>query len=176
MEEHRYPIGRLSFVDAVTPAMRREWIDEIRRAPVLVREAVAGLDDAQLDTPYREGGWTVRQVVHHLPDSHANAFVRFRWTLTEEQPTIKDYDERAWAELPDARSAPVGPSLDLLAALHGRWALLLEEMDEADFRRTLVHPDRGVVDLDVMLQIYAWHGRHHAAQVTSLRDRSGWNG
>lgn len=176
MEQHRYPIGRLSFVESVTPGVRRDWIDEIRGAPALVREAVAGLDDAQLDTPYREGGWTVRQVVHHLPDSHVNAYVRFRWTLTEEQPIIKDYDERAWAELPDAQSAPVGPSLDLLDALHARWALLLEEMSESDFRRKLVHPDRGVVDLDVMLQIYSWHGRHHAAQVTSLRDRSGWNG
>ena len=174
MEDLRFPVGRMVLDPDVTPDKRAGWIDEVARAPAELRQAVAGLTDAQLDTPYREGGWTVRQVVHHLPDSHLNAYVRFKWALTEDEPTIKVYDEKAWAELPEARKAPVETSLALLDSLHERWLMVLRAMAPADFERVLVHPERGRIALDVMLQIYAWHGRHHVAHIRSLRERSGW--
>jgi uncharacterized damage-inducible protein DinB len=143
----------------------------------MLREAVRGLDDAQLDTPYRPDGWTVRQVIHHLPDSHLNAYVRFKLALTEVEPTIKPYDEKAWAELPDGRGPLVAESLALLDALHARWVYMLRAMSAGDFARTLIHPERpdAPMTLDVMLALYAWHGRHHAAQVTALRDRMKWD-
>lgn len=174
MEDLRFPVGRVVLDPEVTPAKRAGWIEEVAGAPSALRDVVAGLTDAQLDTPYREGGWTVRQVVHHLPDSHLNAYIRFKWALSEDEPTIKAYDEKAWAELPEAREAPVETSLALLDSLHERWLMALRAMAPSDFERVLVHPERGRITLDVMLQIYAWHGRHHVAHVRSLRERSGW--
>lgn len=170
----RYPIGRFSPPTDFTSAARRQLIGEIAAAPAALAESVAGLDDGQLDTPYREGGWTVRQLVHHVPDSHLNAYVRFKLALTEERPTIKPYDQARWAELGEARFGAIEPSLSLLDALHRRWVALLDQLDDAQFRRTLVHPEAGVVDLNWLLSLYAWHGRHHAAHVTALRTRMGW--
>lgn len=174
MEELRFPAGRVVLDPDPTPEKRAGWIEAIAHAPAAVREAVRGLNEEQLDTPYREGGWTIRQVVHHLPDSHVNAYIRFKWALSEDEPAIKVYDEKAWAELPEARGGPIEPSLALLEALHTRWQLVLRAMTPADFRRMLVHPERGRMPLDDMLQIYAWHGRHHVAHIRSLRERSGW--
>jgi uncharacterized damage-inducible protein DinB len=174
MDDLRYPVGKFSFVAAPTSDQRFGWIRSIADTPALLRQAVSGLSDAQLDTPYRPDGWTVRQVVHHVPDSHLNAYVRVKLALTEETPTIKPYDENAWAQLADTARTPVETSLALLDALHGRWVMLLETMKEEDFRRQLVHPDRGVVTNDWLLQLYAWHGRHHTGHVTSLRQRNGW--
>ena len=136
--------------------------------------AVAGLTEERLDTPYRPEGWTVRQVVHHVPDSHMNAYVRFKLALTESAPAIKGYEEARWAELEDTQRVPVEVSLALLAALHTRWVALLQSMPEADFQRTLVHPEHGVRTLDQMLATYAWHGPHHVAHVTALAGREGW--
>jgi len=170
----RYPIGQFDIHTTVTPEDLRAAIDDIAAAPARMRAAVAGLSDEQLDTAYREGGWTVRQVVHHLPDSHLNAYIRLRLALTENEPTIKPYDEAAWANLEDARSMPVAPSLALLESLHERWVALMRSMDPDDFGRVLVHPELGRVGLDRLMALYAWHGRHHVAHVTSLRDRKGW--
>jgi hypothetical protein len=136
--------------------------------------AVDGLDEEQLDTPYRPGGWTVRQVVHHLADSHINAFVRFRLGLTEDQPTIKPYDEKLWAELADCRNAPVEMSLSLLEGLHQRWVMLLTGMSDSDYARTIHHPESGILRLDTYLATYGWHSRHHVAHITNLRERLGW--
>ena len=133
-----------------------------------------GLNNSQIDTPYRPEGWTVRQLVHHLADSHLNAYVRHRLALTENNPTIKPYDENLWAELSDAKSAPIESSLQLLEAMHERWAALLKSMPAADFSRTLNHPERGPMSLDQMIELYAWHGKHHVAHVTDLRKREGW--
>ena len=173
-EDLRYPVGRFSRPADVTPAQRQQWIAAIAAAPAALRAAVAGLTDAQLDTPYRPDGWTARQVAHHVPDSHLNSYVRFRWALTEDEPVIKAYDEKAWAELIDARTAPVALSLALLDALHERWVLLLQAMTEADYARVFQHPERGPMRLDHNLALYAWHGRHHVAHITSLRARNGW--
>jgi uncharacterized damage-inducible protein DinB len=173
MDDLRYPIGRFSFVADPTPDQRASWIRSIAEAPAQLRHAVSGLSDAQLDTPYRPEGWTLRQVVHHVPDSHLNAYVRLKLALTEDTPTIKPYDENEWSRLADARM-PVDISLTLLEALHKRWITLLEAMSESDFRRPLVHPEHGRVTNDWLLQLYAWHGRHHTGHVTSLRQRSGW--
>lgn len=170
----RYPIGRFRPPAEFTPPLRRSFIAEIASAPAVLANAVSALSDDQLDTPYREGGWTVRQVVHHVPDSHINAYVRFKLALTEEQPTIKPYDEARWAELGEARFGAIESSLSLLRALHQRWVALLDQLDDTQFRRTLVHPEQGVITLDWLLALYAWHGRHHAAHVTSLRERMEW--
>jgi uncharacterized damage-inducible protein DinB len=161
----RFPTGRFSFDPDVTPETRRQAIAAIRGTPAKLRAALQGMTDADLDTPYREGGWTIRQVVHHVPESHMNAFVRFKLALTEDNPTIKPYDEDAWAKLPDVPRAPIESSLALLDALHQRWVVLLEAMTPADFARPLVHPDRGAISLDWMLQLYAWHGAHHVGHV-----------
>jgi hypothetical protein len=169
-----FPIGRFDFSAPVAPADRPRLIAEIEAAPVLLRQAVDGLDDGQLDTPYRPGGWTVRQVVHHVPDSHMNSYVRFRLALTEDEPTIKPYDEAQWANLRDAATMPPGPSLLLLENLHNRWVVLLHSMSDSDFHRTFRHPALGVVRLDTNLALYAWHGRHHTAHITALRSRMGW--
>jgi hypothetical protein len=174
MTDPRYPIGKAQLEPRLTDEKRRELIDQIEEAPVRLRAAVAGLTPEQLDTPYREGGWTVRQVAHHVPDSHLNAYIRFKLALTEDQPPIKTYDEARWAELPDTRSVPVEVSLALLENLHLRWVVLLRALSAADFEKTLQHPDWGVITLDQLLGIYAWHGRHHAAHVTALREREGW--
>jgi hypothetical protein len=171
MADLQYPIGRFSFPDSTTPEQRQTWIQEIARAPLELRGAVAGLAEEQLDTPYRPGGWTVRQVAHHVPDSHMNAFVRFKLALTEDQPTVKPYDEARWATLADA-ALPIEPSLDLLEALHVRWVRLLESMSDRDFERTFAHPESGILRLDQWLAQYAWHGRHHVAHILSVRRSS----
>ena len=176
MTDLRYPIGPLKdhTKDHTTAEERTALMDEIEAAPTKLRAAVAGLDDAQLDTPYREDGWTVRQVVHHMVDSHVNAYVRFRWSLTEDAPMIKPYEEKEWARLPDAISAPVEVSLNLLDALHARWLILLRTMSPEDFERRWLSPDHGELSVDVLLQIYGWHGKHHVAHITALREREGW--
>jgi uncharacterized damage-inducible protein DinB len=170
----RYPIGKFQWTGGEATAKERaERIEQIAACPSGLRAAVQDLDDAQLDTPYRDGGWTVRQVVHHVPDSHMNAYVRFKLGLTEDTPTIKPYEENSWAQLPDSRS-PIGLSLDLLDKVHARWLLVLRAMRPADFARTINHPESGVQTLDRMLSLYAWHGRHHIAHVTSLREKQSW--
>lgn len=170
----RYPIGKYERPAEVTPAMRAGAILEIASTPQRVRAAVKGLNDAQLDTPYREGGWTVRQVVHHLADSHMNAYIRWRLALTESEPTIKPYEESAWARLEDAAHAPIEVSLRLLEALHERWVRLLHSVKPEEFARTFRHPEHGVRTLDWMLFSYAWHGKHHTAHITELRKQRGW--
>ncbi len=174
MVDLQYPIGKFVEEPEVTREKRQKWIEEITGAPGALREAVARLTPDQLDTTYRPGGWTVRQVVHHLADSHAHVYIRYRLALTESEPTIKGYDAAAWAELFDARTAPVEPSLTLFEALHQRWMLLLRDMKPGDFSRAFRRPDSQVVTLDRALQTYAWHGRHHVAHITSLRERMGW--
>ena len=174
MTDLRYPIGKFQPPASVTDAERAVLVDQIAALPAELRSAVSTLDDTQLDTPYREGGWTVRQGVHHVPDSHVNAYTRFKLALTEDVPTIKTYEEAQWAELPEARSAPIGVSLALLEALHQRWVLLLRVLAPAQFARTFRHPEMGVMTLDQQIAMYAWHGRHHLAHITSLRTRMGW--
>ncbi|HEX5758123.1 MAG TPA: putative metal-dependent hydrolase [Thermoanaerobaculia bacterium] len=172
----RYPVGRFARPAEMNEAGRAGWIEEIAAAPQRMRAAVEGLAEEQLDTPYRPGGWTVRQVVHHLPDSHLNAYVRCKLALTEETPAIRTYEEARWAELPEARSAPVDVSLALLDSLHARWVLCLRQLPAEAFARTWKHPQWGLLTLDDLLGLYAWHGRHHVAHVTALRERMGWNG
>ena len=167
-EALRFPIGRASIKLVITAAERRALIDRIAEAPRRLREAVAGMDDATLDTPYRPGGWTVRQVVHHVPDSHMNAYVRFKLAATEIDPAIKTYEEAAWARLTDS-SAPIGISLDLLDALHARWTGWLRSLAEDAWARAYVHPQSGRVTLDGAVQLYAWHGDHHVAHARSVR-------
>jgi len=174
MSDLHYPIGRFEPVTSLAPAQRVTCIDQIAAAPDGLRRAVTGLDDRQLDTPYRPGGWTVRQVVHHVPDSHLNAYTRFKLACTEESPAIKTYEEARWAELPEARTAPIDVSLDLLTALHQRWVLFLRLLGPDDFARTVRHPEWGSPTVDFLLAQYAWHGRHHTAHITALRDRMGW--
>ena len=174
IDDPRYPTGKFTFNPSVTPEMRRESIAAIREAPSALRTAVRGLDETQLNTPYRDGGWTVRQVAHHVPESHKNAFTRFKLALTEDNPTIKPYNEDAWVKLGDVARTPVETSVALLEALHARWVTLLDVMTPADFGRPLVHPDSGPMNLDRMLQLYAWHGRHHVAHITTLRARKNW--
>jgi hypothetical protein len=170
----RFPIGK--YVPEPNPDALKlaAWIDDIARAPETLRAAVRGLDDAQLDTPYRDGGWTLRQVAHHVPDSHMNAYVRFKLALTEDTPVIKPYDESLWADLPDAKSGPVEVSLVLLERLHERWVKLLRAMTPADFAREYRHPESGPASLARIAGLYAWHGRHHPAQITTLRAAKGW--
>lgn len=175
MADLQYPVGKFQPKSEITNEERQQMIRQIMDAPSKMRAAVKGLSDKQLDTPYRAGGWTVRQVVHHVADSHMNAYVRFKLGMTEEHPTIKPYEQQIWAELPDARTASVDISLDLLESLHKRWVLFLKSMKPADFARTINHPESGVQNLDRVLQLYAWHGRHHTAHITSLRERMGWN-
>jgi hypothetical protein len=169
-----YPIGRFHVPEQVADDQRREHIAAIADLPPAVRRTVERLDDRQLDTPYRSGGWTVRQVVHHLPDSHMNAYMRFKLALTEDEPTIRTYEEARWAELPDAKSGPITPSLDLLAVLHLRWVACLRAVPPAAFARRFRHPDLGVMSIDQLLALYAWHGRHHLAHITGVASREGW--
>jgi hypothetical protein len=173
-DDLRYPIGKFAYEGPMTPERARECLTAIAETPARLRAAVAGLTDEQLDTPYRPGGWTVRQVVHHVPDSHMNSYMRFRLALTEEQPAIKGYDEAAWAKLPDAQSAPVEISLALLHTLHRRWVMLLESLSPEQWKRTFQHSELGPVSLERNLALYAWHGRHHVAHITGLRERMGW--
>lgn len=175
MTDLRYPIGKFSYEGEAGGPQRHDWIEAIDAAPSALRAAIAGLTPAQLDTPYREGGWTVRQVVHHVPDSHLNAYVRFKLALTEDEPTIKPYDEVRWANLTDTRTVPPDVSLDLLAALHQRWVALLRALTAGDYQRAFYHPEHGrALTLDEALGSYAWHGRHHVAHITGLRQRQGW--
>lgn len=171
----RYPIGKFVAPDPITKDERLSALAALADLPTELRNAVQGLDFAQLNTPYREGGWTVHQVVHHVADSHMNAYIRWRFALTESEPTIKPYDESAWAKLEDAHNAPPEVSLKLLDSLHERWVRLLRSVKPDEFARTFRHPDHGVRTLDWMLFLYAWHGRHHTAHVTELRKQKGWN-
>jgi uncharacterized damage-inducible protein DinB len=170
----QYPIGKADLESEITPARRLRFIDDIEQTPVRLRNAIAGLSEEQLDTPYRPQGWTVRQVVHHLADSHLNSYVRFKLALTEDNPTIKPYDESRWAELVDAKFGPVGASVMLIDTLHQRWAMMLKNLAPEDFGRTFQHPERGRMSLDRNLALYAWHGAHHVAHITELRKRNGW--
>jgi uncharacterized damage-inducible protein DinB len=170
----RYPVGEFKFEGPLTDDQRQVFIDTIEETPKRMRAAVAELDDKQLDTPYRPAGWTIRQVVHHVPESHMNSYIRFKLAITEEAPTIKPYFEDRWAELDDARQAPIALSLDLLDALHGRWVWFLRSLKNEDFERTFRHPEMGMVSVDKNIALYAWHGRHHVAHITSLRERMEW--
>jgi uncharacterized damage-inducible protein DinB len=170
----RYPVGKFEMPAVVTPERRQQAIAEIASTPTKMRAAVKGLSEAQLDTPYREGGWTVRQVVHHVPDSHVNAYVRLKLALTEDKPTIKTYEEAAWAELPDSKSASIGVSQLLLDAVHARWDRVWRGMKAEDFARKVVHPEHGERSVDWLLFMYEWHGRHHVAHITELRSQKGW--
>jgi uncharacterized damage-inducible protein DinB len=170
----RYPVGTLSYDADITPGKRTAWIRQIAETPAALASAIRNLSETQLETPYRPGGWSVRQLVHHVADSHVNAYTRFKLALTEDNPTIKPYDEARWAELYDSAATPIEVSLTLLEALHRRWVVLLESLKEEDFARPLMHPDNGPMTLDRLLQMYAWHGRHHVAHVTALRTREGW--
>ena len=170
----RYPIGKFNWSGSTTSLERERLIEQIAATPQRMRAAVAGLSDAQLDTPYRDGGWTIRQVVHHVPDSHMNSYIRFKFALTEDEPTIKPYDEARWAELIDARTAQIEPSLNLLEGLHDRWALFLRSLSAEQTKRRFHHPELGVVTIEQYIALYAWHGAHHVAHITSLRERKGW--
>ncbi len=170
----RFPIGKYISCEALTPEQRTAAIAQIAAGPQALRDAVAGLAREQLDTAYRPGGWTVRQVVHHLPDSDLNAYIRLKLALTENEPTIKTYEEELWAELADSRDTPVEVSLALQEALHQRWDVLLRSLRAEDFSRHMRHPAHGLTSIDNMVNLYAWHGRHHVAQITSLREREGW--
>ena len=178
MSDLRYPIGPFQWIQPESEQQsakdRESYIEVIAKSPGLMRAAVQGLTPEQLDTPYRPDGWTVRQVVHHVPDSHMNSYIRFKLALTEQQPQIRTYDEAEWAKLADSRITPIEVSLQLLAALHSRWVDLLQSMQPSDFGRTLYHPERGVMTLDMMLGLYAWHSSHHLAHINALRERMGW--
>jgi hypothetical protein len=174
MNELRYPIGRFEHDGPVTDEDLALWIGQIEALPGQMRHAVSGLSDAQRDTPYRPGGWTIRQVVHHVPDSHLNGYVRFKWALTEQEPVIKVYDQAAWAELGDYLVVPVETSLDFLALLHDRWVALVRSLSRADLARGFIHPEWGTVDLASTVGLYAWHGRHHLAHIEGAAEREGW--
>ena len=174
MENLQYPIGKFAFDKETTPEKRKGWISDIAETPAALRRAVDGLTPTQLDTPYRDGGWTVRQVVHHLADSHMNSFARFKLALTEDAPTIKPYSQTAWATTSDVAGVDAALSVAILEALHSRWTVLLSAMAASDFTRTFIHPENGPQTLDRALQTYAWHGKHHVAHIVSLRERKGW--
>jgi uncharacterized damage-inducible protein DinB len=174
MTDQRYPIGKFHFDGPTTKEQKEAMIDQIAEAPSNLRAAVKDLSDAQLDTPYRPDGWTVRQVAHHVPDSHLNAYVRFKLALTEDEPTIKPYAEDRWARLADTQATPIEVSLAMLDNLHDRWVRLLRSLQPEDWKRTFRHPELGLVSLERNLALYAWHGRHHVAHITSLRERNGW--
>ena len=170
----RFPIGKFTWSGVNTPEDRSHFIAEIAATPERLRKAVSGLSTAQLETPYRPGGWTIRQVVHHVPESHMNSYIRFKLALTEDSPTIKPYDEARWAELEDVGNTPIEVSLNLLESLHQRWIVLLRSLTPAALQRQFNHPEHGMVSLDRNLALYAWHGAHHVAHISTLRDRMGW--
>lgn len=170
----QYPIGKFSFKDDMIPEKRNNCIREIESTPAKLRDAVKGLTDEQLDTPYRPEGWTVRQVVHHVPDSHLNAYLRMKLALTETEPTICAYEEKEWAKLNDIFQTPIDVSLNLLDSLHKRWVVLLKSLTEEDYKRKFIHPESGLKSVDWLIAVYAWHGKHHTAHITSLRERMGW--
>ena len=173
MSDPRYPEGKFSYTGPLTAEQKKQCLNDIEQTPANLCAAVRGLSDAQLDTPYRDGGWTVRQVVHHFADSHANSFIRFKLALTEDWPTIKPYDEAAWALLPDSL-LPIEGSLVFIDALHARFVSLLKSMSDEDFQKGFVHPERGRMTLANNLAIYEWHSRHHVAHITNLRQRMAW--
>lgn len=173
MSDPRYPVGKFSYAGPLSAEQKRQFLDDIEHAAAHLRSAARGLSDVQLNTPYRDGGWTVRQVVHHVPDSHMNAYIRFKLALTEDAPTIKPYLEDRWAELPDSRQ-PIENSLALLDSLHQRWNTVLRSMSEADWQRTFLHPELGPMTLEKTLALYSWHGKHHVAHVTKLREKMSW--
>ena len=173
MTDLRFPIGEFVMPSSVTPQLRTAAISAIADMPARMREAVRGLSEAQLDTPYRPSGWTVRQVVHHVPDSHLNAYVRVKLALTEDNPTIKPYDQDAFAGLPDQK-LPVDVSLSLVDSLHARWVAVLKALTPQQFARPLYHPEIGAITIDYLVQTYGWHSRHHVAHITRLREREGW--
>jgi hypothetical protein len=174
MSDPRYPIGKFSFEGTLSDAQRNKFIDDIEQAPAALRSAIKGLSPQQIDTPYRDGGWTLRQVVHHVPESHMSAYIRFKLALTEDEPTIKPYMEDRWAKLADVQSTPVEVSLALLDSLHDRWVRVLHLIKPEEWKRTFRHPELGTVSLDRNVALYSWHGRHHVAHVTSLREKMGW--
>jgi hypothetical protein len=174
MNDLRYPLGKFGYHGYLTEDQKRNCLDDIAQTPAKLRAAVEGLSDVQLDTPYRPGGWSVRQVTHHVPDSHLNAYVRFKLALTEDEPTIKPYAEDRWAELADSKVTPVEVSLTLLESLHDRWVRLLRSLTPEDWKRTFVHPDLGAMTLEKSLAMYAWHGRHHVCHIIALRERERW--
>jgi len=174
MTDPRYPLGKFHYDGPLTTEQQQAFLDDVAQTPSHLRAAIKGLSEAQLDTPYREGGWTVRQVVHHVPDSHMNSYVRFKLALTEDDPTIKPYAEDRWAELADTKATPVEVSLVLLDCLHYRWVRLLNSLTPEDWKRTFRHPALGPMTLEKTLALYAWHGRHHVAHITELRKRMSW--
>ena len=174
MNDPRYPIGKFSFTGPTDETQRKQWIDDIAQAPGALRRAVKGLNPQQVETPYRDGGWTVRQVVHHVPESHMNAYIRFKLALTEDDPTIKPYMEDRWAKTEDVEATPLEVSMALLDSLHDRWVRLLRSLKPDDWQRSFRHPELGTVSLERNLALYAWHGKHHVAHVTELRKRMGW--
>jgi DinB superfamily len=174
MSDLSFPIGKFHFEGTLTADQKKNLIGDIAAVPANLRAAVAGLSPQQLDTPYRPGGWTVRQVAHHVPDSHMNAYIRFKLALTEDEPTIKPYEQQYWAELPDSKDTPIEVSLAMLDSLHDRWVRVLRSITPEQWKRTFRHPDLGIVGLEKNLALYAWHGKHHVAHVTELRKRSGW--
>ena len=174
IERLKYPIGKFKAPKEYTDELRENFISEIEETPFYLRQAVENLNEDQLNTPYREGGWTVGQVVHHLPDSHMNAYIRCKLVLTENEPVIKTYDQDAWAKLEDYVTTPVETSLNLLEAVHTRWVILLKSMLREQFSRKMKHPEFGVVDINWLLAQYVWHGKHHIAQINSLKERMGW--
>lgn len=174
MEQLRYPIGRYQF-EGMNNAQRDKWIAEVEALPAGLRAALDGLNDEQLDTPYRRGGWTIRQVTHHLADAGMNCFTRFKLALTESNPTIKPFDEGPWSELPDVMKAPPEVSLAIIDGLYARWSLLLRGMEREQFEREFYHPEQGMqIKLSYFLGFVAWHGRHHLAHITNLRERMEW--
>jgi len=174
MTDPRFPIGKFHYEGPPNEEQKQKFLNNIAQTPANLRTAVKGLSDAQLDTPYRPGGWTVRQVVHHVPDSHLNSYVRFKLALTEHEPTIKPYAEDRWAELADTKSTPIEVSLTMLDSLHDRWVRLLRSLTPEDWKRSFRHPDLGLMDLEKTLALYSWHGRHHVAHITNLREQQGW--
>ncbi len=174
MTDLRYPIGKFTFEGPTTPEQKQAQLEHIAQAPGNLRAAVNGLSQQQLDTPYRPEGWTVRQVVHHVPESHMNAYIRFKLALTEDEPTIKPYEQQLWAELPDVKETPVEVSLAMMDSLHDRWVRVLQSITPGEWKRTFRHPEMGVVSLEKNLALYSWHGRHHIAQITNLRESKGW--
>jgi len=174
MSDPRFPVGKFNGQPPANQAERNQFLDDIEQTPARLRAAVAGLSEKQLDTPYRDGGWSVRQVVHHVPESHMNSYVRFKLALTEDEPTIKPYAEDRWAKLADVERTPIEVSLTLLDALHQRWVILLRSLSADDWKKTFRHPEMGTMTLDKTLALYSWHGRHHVAHITTLRERMGW--
>lgn len=174
MSDPRYPIGKFNGQPPANEAEREKFLKDIEETPSQLRTAIKGLSEQQLNTPYRDGGWTVRQVIHHVPDSHLNSYIRFKLALTEDTPTIKTYQEDRWAQLADSRITPIETSLSMLDLLHQRWILLLRSFKPEDWKRTFRHPEMGLLTLDKTVALYAWHGKHHVAHITELRKAKGW--